>query len=65
MKVKFYGVRVSYPTPVKRNLKYVGNTSCLFIQTEHENIIWEAGTGIVNLGYDLMGREFGRGCGQA
>ncbi|HLE32523.1 MAG TPA: MBL fold metallo-hydrolase [Bacteroidota bacterium] len=55
MKVKFWGVRGSIPTPGKQTVRYGGNTPCLEIRLEDDSlIIFDAGTGIRNLGDDLI-----------
>ncbi len=47
MKVKFWGVRGSIPTPGPETIKYGGNTTCLQVTTDAgELIILDAGTGI-------------------
>ncbi|MBW2622813.1 MAG: MBL fold metallo-hydrolase [Deltaproteobacteria bacterium] len=40
-----------------------GNTSCLEVITEDANLILDAGSGLRELGLELMDREFGRGNG--
>ena len=56
MKVKFYGVRGSIPVCGKEFQRYGGNTTCLCITREKANRmgIMDAGTGIRNLGKELM-----------
>ena len=54
IKVTFYGVRGSTPSPSKRTVKYGGNTACLEITSGNQRIICDAGTGIRNLGKKLM-----------
>ena len=57
IKLKFWGVRGSTPTPDARNLGYGGNTPCLEIQLpEGDTVILDAGTGIRKLGLDLRNR---------
>ena len=58
MKVKFYGVRGSLPICSKEFQRYGGNTTCICITQESVNriIIIDAGTGIRNLGKELMAR---------
>lgn len=56
-KVKFWGVRGSYPTPGESSIKYGGNTTCIEIQTDNEILIIDAGTGIVNLGKELLNEK--------
>jgi phosphoribosyl 1,2-cyclic phosphodiesterase len=55
LRLRFWGVRGSVPTPVRENLGYGGNTSCVEIRTgENEFIILDAGTGIRGLGAALL-----------
>jgi anti-anti-sigma factor len=42
-----------------------GNTSCVSVETPGGLVIFDAGTGIRELGEALMAREFGRGQGEA
>lgn len=42
-----------------------GNTSCISLETDTQLIIFDAGSGMRELGWALMEREFGRGQGQA
>lgn len=53
-KVIFRGVRGSYPITSANSLKYGGNTACVEIRVNGHLIILDAGTGIINLGYDLI-----------
>ena len=47
MRVRFWGVRGSTPTPQKENMGYGGNTSCIEIRTDTNQIlIFDGGTGI-------------------
>lgn len=52
--VKFRGVRGSYPVANKRFLKYGGNTSCVEVNVGGHLIILDAGTGLIELGNELM-----------
>ena len=55
MKVKFWGVRGSIPTPGPDTIKYGGNTTCIEVRTDNnELIILDAGTGIHPLAQSLM-----------
>jgi phosphoribosyl 1,2-cyclic phosphodiesterase len=54
--VRFWGVRGSYPVPGARTLRFGGNTPCVEIQAGVHTIILDAGTGIINLGSDLVRR---------
>src|SRR6187549_1865610 len=56
MQVKFWGVRGSFPVPGSETVRYGGNTPCVEVQANGHTIILDAGTGIVNLGNDLMRR---------
>lgn len=54
MKIVFYGVRGSIPSPGPTTVKYGGNTSCVYIELENgKNMIFDAGTGIRLLGQKL------------
>ena len=53
-KVKFRGVRGSFPVADRNFLKFGGNTSCVEVQAGNHIIILDAGTGIVGIGDDLM-----------
>ena len=55
MKVQFYGVRGSVPTPGKHTLVFGGNTSCVYVWLQNgDDIILDAGTGIIALGDRLI-----------
>ncbi|MGH9786109.1 MAG: MBL fold metallo-hydrolase, partial [Terriglobia bacterium] len=59
MRIKFWGVRGSTPTPERRNSGYGGNTTCLEIRLENGTIlILDCGSGLRGLGNSLT-REFG------
>ena len=45
LKVKFWGVRGSYPTPGAGTIKYGGNTSSVEVRAGERTIILDAGTG--------------------
>ena len=53
LKIKFWGVRGSYPTPGAGTVKYGGNTACVEINAGGRTIILDAGTGIIPLGREL------------
>lgn len=57
LKIKFWGVRGSYPTPGAETIKYGGNTSCVEIRAGERTIILDAGTGIIPLGRELAKRK--------
>ena len=52
-KVKFRGVRGSYPTAKFSHLKYGGNTVCDEVNVRDMLIILDAGKGIIELGENL------------
>jgi phosphoribosyl 1,2-cyclic phosphodiesterase len=54
LKIKFWGVRGSYPTPGAGTVKYGGNTACVEICAGGRTIILDAGTGIIPLGHELV-----------
>jgi phosphoribosyl 1,2-cyclic phosphodiesterase len=54
--VKFWGTRGSIPTPGDRTRKYGGNTSCVEIRCGDHLFICDAGSGIRELGADLLAR---------
>lgn len=57
LRVKFWGVRGSYPTPGAATVKYGGNTACLEIRAGERTIILDAGTGIIPLGHELARKQ--------
>jgi len=57
MKIKFWGVRGSYPTPGAGTIKYGGNTACVEVRAGERTIILDAGTGIIPLGRELVKRS--------
>ena len=60
MRLKFWGVRGSTPTPQPENLRYGGNTPCLELRSESGSLlILDCGTGLRMLGKALI-KEFVR-----
>ena len=57
MRVKFWGVRGSTPTPQAENMRYGGNTSCVEVRLGDQIYIFDCGTGFRALGHELE-REF-------
>lgn len=53
-KVKFRGVRGSYPIAKRDFLNYGGNTACVEVHVGGHLIILDAGTGLIDLGSDLL-----------
>ncbi len=55
MKITFYGTRGSTPVPDKDFVQFGGNTSCVMVTLNQSQVlIFDAGTGIRNLGNDLF-----------
>ena len=52
--VEFWGVRGSVPSPGPNTSKYGGNTSCVSITYQNKVLILDAGTGIRDLGSELI-----------
>ena len=57
MKIKFYGTRGSIPVTEPEYQVFGGNTSCVAVGYDGGIGIFDAGTGIRNLGKDLFERE--------
>lgn len=60
-RIKFRGVRGSYPVAHKDYLNYGGNTACIEVQVGGHLIILDAGTGIISLGSELMQKYISSG----
>ena len=57
MRVTFYGVRGSIPTPGAAYIKYGGNTACVHVElNDGTDIILDSGTGIRLLGNKLKNK---------
>jgi phosphoribosyl 1,2-cyclic phosphodiesterase len=55
MKVKFWGVRGSIASPGPKTVRYGGNTTCIEVRTDNnELIVLDAGTGIFPLSQSLL-----------
>jgi phosphoribosyl 1,2-cyclic phosphodiesterase len=61
MVIRFWGVRGSHPVPGPRTVRFGGNTACVEVQAGPHTIILDAGTGIINLGADLLRRARANG----
>ena len=59
MRIKFWGVRGSIPSPGPNTVKYGGNTLCLELRLQDQDrlIIIDAGSGIRELGDSLSSRK--------
>jgi phosphoribosyl 1,2-cyclic phosphodiesterase len=61
MKAVFWGVRGSIPTPGRSTVEFGGNTTCLeVIANNGDEYIFDAGSGIRELGNDFMSRYKGK-----
>ncbi len=57
MKIKFWGVRGSIASPGPATMRYGGNTTCIEIRTDNDElIILDAGTGIFPLSQTLLAK---------
>lgn len=55
MKIKFWGVRGSIPSPGPKTQRYGGNTTCIEVRTDdNELIILDGGTGIFTFAQELL-----------
>jgi len=54
IKIKFWGTRGSIPTPGKYFIKYGGNTPCVEIRCGETILIFDAGSGMRELGASLI-----------
>ena len=63
MKVRFWGVRGSIPSPGPKTQKYGGNTACIELRVgvEERLVIIDAGSGIRPLGNYMMGKDLPKG----
>jgi ribonuclease BN (tRNA processing enzyme) len=52
-RVRFWGVRGSYPTTDQATLGVGGNTACVEVNTAGHQLIFDAGTGIIPLGKEI------------
>ncbi len=57
--LRFWGVRGSYAVSHRGALKYGGNTSCVEVIAGKHQIIFDAGTGIIGLGKELVKNNHG------
>jgi phosphoribosyl 1,2-cyclic phosphodiesterase len=57
MNIRFWGTRGSIPSPGKATVKYGGNTACVEVRIDKHIFIFDAGTGIRELGNQLI-KEF-------
>jgi ribonuclease BN (tRNA processing enzyme) len=55
-RVRFWGVRGSFPTTGKNTRRIGGDTSCVEINAAGQRLIFDAGTGIIPLGKEICRR---------
>ncbi len=53
-KIKFRGIRGSHPVCSKNQMEFGGNTACVEVFVNGRYIVLDAGSGIINLGNDLL-----------
>lgn len=58
-RVRFWGVRGSYPTPGPQTIRYGGNTTCVEVAVGGHILVLDAGSGIIRLGDELLRRAAG------
>ena len=63
IRVTFWGVRGSIPTPGPTTVKYGGNTACLELRfgAKERLIIIDAGSGIAGLGSAILSKDMKKG----
>lgn len=54
MEIEFWGVRGSIPVPGPATVRYGGNTSCVRVRLAGGDLVFDAGTGIRELGRAMM-----------
>lgn len=52
--VRLYGVRGSYPVSFAKGTKYGGNTTCVMARTNSHIVFFDAGSGLIQAGKDLI-----------
>ena len=56
-KITVWGVRGSFPVPSAEYLEYGGNTSCISVECGGELAVFDAGSGLADLGAAISGRS--------
>ncbi len=57
MKIRFWGTRGSIAVPGPQTVRYGGNTSCVEVVSNDVLIVLDCGTGVRQLGLDLLKRQ--------
>ncbi|MBM3468120.1 MAG: MBL fold metallo-hydrolase [Alphaproteobacteria bacterium] len=60
VRVTFWGVRGSWPVCKPGYSKVGGDTSCVSLEVDGHYLIFDAGTGIINAGQEILNRGFKR-----
>ncbi len=60
IRIRFWGVRGSHPVCGPSTSEVGGNTSCVEVEVAGRTVIFDAGTGIIPLGRDLLSRSQSR-----
>lgn len=55
--IRFWGVRGSYAAPHKSHLGVGGNTSCVEVRSGESLVVFDGGTGIIDLGTHLLSED--------
>ncbi|MDA0807082.1 MAG: MBL fold metallo-hydrolase [Planctomycetota bacterium] len=58
--VRFWGTRGSIPTPGRKTKKYGGNTTCIEVRHEDTLLVFDAGSGIRELGMSWLNEFSGK-----
>jgi phosphoribosyl 1,2-cyclic phosphodiesterase len=58
--LKFWGTRGSIPSPGPKTARYGGNTPCTELRVGHNRFIIDAGTGLRELGNQMMSESLGK-----
>ena len=61
--IRFWGVRGTVPCPGSETVRYGGNTSCIAVQCDDHQLIFDAGTGIRGLGNAIADGDDGPAVG--
>lgn len=57
LRVRFWGVRGSYPAPGPDTVRIGGNSSCVEVVAGEHTLIFDAGTGIIGLGKQMIAEQ--------
>lgn len=57
LRIRFWGVRGSRPTPGAATLRIGGNSSCVEVEAGGHTLVFDAGSGLIDLGQDLLRRR--------